>query len=89
MRLYLIWGTTLALLGINAALLLAHDRLALLLINARGGCYPWSPPEVEYHDGMTLCPGQAVRVPFAIPNDPNDTRMQDVTPPDHHRSRPL
>lgn len=27
-------------------------------INAWYGCYPWSPKEVPFHQGMTICPGQ-------------------------------
>lgn len=37
-------------------------------INGRAGCWPWSPAEVDYSEGMTLCPGQSarMRVPFQI-----------------------
>lgn len=34
----------------------------LFYINAQAGCYPWSPAIVEYHDGMTICPGQGARM---------------------------
>ncbi len=28
--------------------------------NVAVGCYPWSPAEVEYHEGMVRCPGQRI-----------------------------
>lgn len=43
-----------------------RKEIALIVINAKGGCYPWSPREVEYHDGMTLCPGQSARTRIEI-----------------------
>lgn len=37
--------------------------------NASAGCFPWSPAEVEFYQGMTLCPHQRARVtiPLALP----------------------
>lgn len=47
-------GTLLGLVG--------GDCVVRLYLNAKAGCYPWSAAEVEYHDGMTLCPGQSFRL---------------------------
>lgn len=44
-----------------------HDRVRLLVANARAGCFPWAPAEVEYHPGMTLCPGQSARAYVLVP----------------------
>ena len=41
-----------------AVIIALIPQIVLLVLNARAGCYPWSPREVEYHDHMTLCPGQ-------------------------------
>ena len=62
----------LALAGIAAfwiAVVVFEDRLRLLVENAKGGCFPWSPAVVEYHEGMTLCPGQSVIITIKITPD--------------------
>jgi hypothetical protein len=46
----------LALLAVN------RQQVFLLALNARYGCFPWSPAVVDYKPGMTLCPGQSTRV---------------------------
>jgi hypothetical protein len=35
--------------------------LFIIALNLGAGCPPWAPSVVEYHDGMTLCPGQSAR----------------------------
>jgi hypothetical protein len=35
--------------------------------NAVDGCYPWSPKEVEFRQGMTLCPGQSAMGDIGVP----------------------
>lgn len=53
------------LLALNVALtavVCLHDRIYLLALNARHGCYPWSPAVVPHRDGMNLCPGQSTFV---------------------------
>ena len=54
------------LLIFNAAMIFWPRQIARLLINARAGCFPWSPREVEYHDGMTIFPGQSARMTIII-----------------------
>jgi hypothetical protein len=44
----------------------------LLIVNARGGCYPWSPKQVPYQDNMTLCPGQSATMRIIIPQTLHD-----------------
>lgn len=56
----------LVVLVLDIVLLVFRQQIALAYINAQGGCYPWSPAEVEYHDGMTLCPGQSARMRLKI-----------------------
>lgn len=57
------------ILGIGWACLIALLAIDLprMLINASAGCWPWSPRVVEYHDNMTLCPGQRARIRFIVP----------------------
>jgi len=38
------------------------ERIDIFIINAKAGCWPWSPRVVEFRQGMTLCPGQSTRV---------------------------
>lgn len=45
-------------LACNAAWFTARDKIYLFIINAKCGCFPWSPKVVPYKPGMTLCPGQ-------------------------------
>jgi hypothetical protein len=52
---------------VNLAVVFFRKDVALFYINARAGCWPWSPKVVPYHEGMTICPGQAAMVPFVIP----------------------
>ena len=54
------------LLIFNAAMIFWPQTVVLFLINARAGCFPWTPPEVEYREGMTLCPGQSARMTIII-----------------------
>lgn len=63
------FATAAVLMCFDLILLYFRNDLALLWINARGGCYPWSPREVEYHDHMTLCPGQTARMHIPIPKE--------------------
>lgn len=49
--------------AINLAIFFNSRRVVLFAINARAGCFPWSPKVVDYREGMTLCPGQIMRVP--------------------------
>lgn len=67
MRLLLLRIALLLVIGIDTGLLLTLTPVRLFFINAQYGCYPWSPAEVLYRDGMTLCPGQAVRMQLKIP----------------------
>lgn len=50
----------------------------ILAINASGGCYPWSPKTVVFHQGMTICPGQsavgAFRIEMPPPPEPAASR---------------
>lgn len=45
----------------------AWPSLRIFYINARAGCWPWSPKMVEYHRGMTLCPGQSAMGTIMLP----------------------
>jgi hypothetical protein len=40
----------------------------LVAANLSAGCTPWAPAEVEFKQGMTLCPGQSAKGTFTIPN---------------------
>ena len=56
---------------VNGASLVSNSIVALfygvvIADNAIGGCYPWSPAEVEYHEGMTLCPGQTTLIKIEV-----------------------
>jgi len=62
---WLLW-LCLALCCVNTALILCRDGIARLWVNAEAGCWPWSPAEVEYRDGMTICPGQSVHATIVI-----------------------
>lgn len=57
-----------SLMVVNFSLLFFGREIQLLIINAKAGCYPWSPAVVFYEPGMTLCPGQTGRIliPFKI-----------------------
>jgi hypothetical protein len=58
----MIFALSLFLLAIDIGVIYVHrEEWRLLYINARAGCYPWSPAEVEFHEGMTICPGQRAR----------------------------
>lgn len=64
--------TRAALLAI-AALMVAADLLLffrdeafVFYLNAKAGCWPWSPKVVDYHEGMTICPGQSARATIII-----------------------
>ena len=51
----------------DAAMAIYPTEIVLLWINAQAGCYPWSPKEVEFKQGMTLCPGQNAKMTIEIP----------------------
>lgn len=70
----IIIAVALAILMADAALALFRDRVALFIVNGRAGCWPWSSGVVEYHDGMTLCPGQSVelQIIFVVPRRSGD-----------------
>lgn len=53
-------------LGVNAVFFFYGHEIVLFVINAKGGCFPWSPKEVEYYDGVTLCPGQSTSLKMYI-----------------------
>lgn len=53
-----IWIICAALNFASAALYLWPEPIMLFFINARAGCWPWSPSDVEFHQGMTICPDQ-------------------------------
>jgi hypothetical protein len=57
---------TLFCLGVLGTL--ALGMLVIFAINAAGGCYPWSPKDVEFHQGMTLCPGQTAHGTIKLPD---------------------
>lgn len=67
------WASV-ALLCVGLALVICHDQVVRFWINADAGCWPWSPAEVEYHDGMTICPGQSARatIIIVVPNRRQD-----------------
>ena len=66
-----IWTLIALTWAANVVLWTAGDRVILFVINARAGCWPWSPAEVEYYPGMTLCPGQTAKTTIMIPlSDP-------------------
>lgn len=52
--------------------------IGLLIINARGGCYPWSPSEVEFHQGMTICPGQTATMHMDVITTSPDPRNEGI-----------
>jgi hypothetical protein len=43
-----------------------RQNVALFIVNAFGGCFPWSPRDVQYYPGMTLCPGQTAHTVIVI-----------------------
>lgn len=51
---------------VNLALFFYGQQIMLFYLNAKGGCFPWSPKEVEYHDNMTICPGQSTRMSIPL-----------------------
>jgi hypothetical protein len=53
-------------LGVLGTLLLG--MLVIFAYNAAGGCYPWSPKDVAFHQGMTLCPGQTAHGTIKLPD---------------------
>jgi hypothetical protein len=61
-----------AMLMLDIALMLFGADLGRLVANARYGCFPWSPPIVEYRPGMTLCPGQSAHATIIIEIGPRD-----------------
>jgi hypothetical protein len=61
-------------LALIVAAIAAMVWLILLAINAAGGCYPWSPKDVEFHQGMTLCPGQTAHIELPQPPPPPQPR---------------
>lgn len=71
----LLIAINIALLILNAgnlALLMCQPcarNVGLFLINARAGCWPWSPKVVAYKPGMTLCPGQTAVMRIELPNN--------------------
>jgi hypothetical protein len=72
----LLLGVCVCLLILNLVLFFKGEQMVLLWINGRAGCYPWSPREVEYKPGMTLCPGQSttVGVPMIAPRQKDHIR---------------
>lgn len=55
-----------ALIAACACVVIFQDQLHLFLLNAEAGCWPWSPTDALYRDGMTICPGQSVHVKIII-----------------------
>jgi hypothetical protein len=54
---------------LSACAIIFEDDLTALVANARAGCFPWAPAEVEWPKGSpppTLCPGQFARQEFII-----------------------
>jgi hypothetical protein len=49
-----------------ATLFYGRERVALFVLNGWHGCWPWSPKEVTFYQGMTLCPGQTARAEFNV-----------------------
>jgi hypothetical protein len=60
---------------IAANLYLLREPIFVFYVNARAGCWPWSPREVEYHDGMMICPGQSARATIIITFPQRDDRI--------------
>lgn len=54
-------------LNFIVAMLIALVIVAIAVDNAASGCYPWSPKEVEFHQGMTICPSQSARFTIEVP----------------------
>lgn len=50
----------------DVAFAIWRDRIALLVVNARYGCFPWSPAEVPFTPGMVICPGQTATVDIIV-----------------------
>jgi hypothetical protein len=68
------WVIAVAWLLICVSLgIILGPRGYLFIVNARGGCYPWSPKQVPYQDNMTLCPGQSATMHIIIPLKSNDS----------------
>lgn len=58
----------LSILAVVIALAVAASVWLLsLALNARDGCYPWSPKTVPFHQGMTICPGQSAVMTVTVP----------------------
>ena len=55
-------------LGVVALL---NGAMLIVLIGgmAQSGCYPWAPRLVEFHQGMTLCPGQSATAHVPLTDD--------------------
>lgn len=62
-------AVSLVLIALNIAVLIWPQDVRLLVINARAGCFPWSPKEVEFKQGMTICPGQRAIHIIELPRD--------------------
>jgi hypothetical protein len=43
------------------------ERTKIIVINARAGCWPWTPAVVDYREGMTFCPGQKAIIRLSVP----------------------
>lgn len=52
-------GSWVRWVSFSAAVLPLIFFVLVLIGNASAGCYPWSPKEIEFHQGMTICPGQS------------------------------
>lgn len=63
-----------AMVALNVVIWAWGPQIVLLVINAKCGCFPWSPKEVPYKPGMTICPGQTAIVTVTVPVPPTDDR---------------
>jgi len=57
---HLTWAALAAL-----AIILLGD---IAISNIAAGCMPWAPTEVEFHQGMTICPGQTAKGFMIMPD---------------------
>lgn len=64
------WHMIIAGIAVTAswAAVAAFPVAAIVWENVADGCF-FAPATVEYHDGMTLCPGQSTTIRIEVPLD--------------------
>lgn len=68
---FLFWRGTSRLRWFSLGAAIVAGLAAVLLAvgifgNIAAGCTPWSPKQVEFQQGMTLCPGQSASFSIGV-----------------------